>query len=131
MTLVRADLTGTSLRLGVSAGGQTGTLPGREHDSRQASTHVAGGVTQKPLPRSTYVGAPRGRAAAILESDCRPLRAPKRGSGELGTQGSLGAPTHPFKTPLSSPVTRVGARPEVCGTCNCFARENVSSKEAT
>ena len=27
MALVRADGTGTSLRLGVSAGGQTGTLP--------------------------------------------------------------------------------------------------------
>ena len=29
MTLVKADGTGTYLRLGVSAGGQTGTLPSR------------------------------------------------------------------------------------------------------
>ena len=76
MTLVKADGTGTYLRLGVSAGGQTGTL-------RKSCLRTA-------RRRGSRAGrAPR--TAALLEHDRRPLSA--HGRGRLVATGVQGAPT--------------------------------------
>jgi hypothetical protein len=71
-----------------SVGGQTGTLPGREHDSRQASTHVAGARNPETTcsfylrgraPR-TRGGHPRKRLSSITSTQ----------TGGLGSSGRRG-----------------------------------------